>query len=62
MHEVKRTLSNQVHWHKSMSGTIFTTNKILLNSEVFSSLKTNRCTNSSSNEWLTVVGKDFWLV
>jgi len=30
MREIKRTLSNQVHRHNSISGIIFTTSKIIL--------------------------------
>jgi len=30
MHEVKQSLSNQIHRHKSLSGTIFTTSKVIL--------------------------------
>jgi len=36
MHEVKRTLSNQIHRHKSISGTILTTilsTEIILSTE-----------------------------
>jgi len=29
-HEIKRTLSNQIHRHNSNSGTTFTTSKIIL--------------------------------
>jgi len=33
VHEANRTLSNQIHRHKSVSGVILTTSKIFLNTE-----------------------------
>jgi len=38
MHEANRTLSNQVHRHKSIYGNIFTTSKIILSPKVFFNL------------------------
>jgi len=52
MHEVDQTLSNQIHRHKSISMTIFTTSKIILNIKSIIQVKTYWYVNLLSNEWI----------